>query len=46
MARVLKRAGIDVCQPDAQPLVLALLFLPSGCLVGVLLIYPLVNGGG
>lgn len=27
-----------------QPLVLALLFLPSGCLVGVLLIYPLVNG--
>jgi ABC-type sugar transport system permease subunit len=27
-----------------QPLVLALLCLPSGCLVGVLLIYPLVNG--
>ena len=27
-----------------QPLVVALLFLPSGSLVGVLLIYPLVNG--
>jgi trehalose/maltose transport system permease protein len=27
-----------------QPLVLAVLFLPFGCLIGVLLIYPLVNG--